>query len=246
MRQFLIGRLPGFIFAALAGLLPPIGLTVAEAQSRVESESGGVIDIPGLGPIPIPLPPGSRVFGPGGTASPPARPLRPPETKKTQPPAPIGLDELLVKLAGAGDEDEAGALAKTIRRLWARSGSDTADLLLERARLAVDLGQSALAKDLLDYAVTLRPKWTEALVRRAKVKAALGDGDGALSDLGDAVRLEPKRFDAFAAIGAIEESKGRKKPALEAYRRSLQIDPWQDDISKSEERLRLEVDGRDI
>ena len=99
---------------------------------------------------------------------------------------------------------------------------------------------------MLDYVLALEPRWAEGFVRRANVMAGLGDMDDALADLESAVRLDPKRFDAFAALGSLEEANGRKKPALEAYRRSLAIDPKQDDVFKAEERLRLELEGRDI
>jgi len=234
----------GLLLAGLLGLSSAPATAAEKPRAIAQNDRGGVIDIPGIGPIPIPLPPGSRVFGPNGPA-PQSRPGRPPDTK-AQRPAPLGLDELFVKLAGAQDEDEARAAAASIRRIWARSGSETADLLAERARLAEELDDRNLAKELLDHVIVLEPKWAEALVRRSSVKTALGDAEGAAGDLEQAVRLEPRRFDAFAALGALEEARGRKKSALEAYRRSLQIDPQQDDMIKKEERLRIEVEGRDI
>ena len=246
-----------FIFAfcaavAMLGMAP-----LAAARDGSTPPSGGednsagdnVIDIPGIGPIPIPLPPGSRVFGPGG--APKQKPAAPsPESRQPQqsPPAlrVVGLDDLFARLAAAQDAEEARAIAGAIERFWARSGSDTADLLTTRAGLAENLGEHGLAKDLLDYVLALEPRWAEGFVRRANVMARLGDMDGALADLESAVRLDPKRFDAFAALGSLEEANGRKKPALEAYRRSLAIDPKQDDVFKAEERLRLELEGRDI
>lgn len=222
--------------------------STALAGAEDNSVGDNVIDIPGVGPIPIPLPPGSRVFGPGG--APKHKPAPVPESRQPQqsPPAPrvVGLDDLFARLAAAQDADEARAIAGAIQRFWARSGSDTADLLTTRAGLAENLGEHGLAKDLLDYVLALEPRWAEGFVRRANVMAGLGDIDGALADLESAVRLDPKRFDAFAALGSLEEANGRKKPALEAYRRSLAIDPKQDDVFKAEERLRLELDGRDI
>ena len=54
------------------------------------------------------------------------------------------------------------------------------------------------------------------------------------------------RFDALAAVGALSEELGDKKRALDAMRKSLAISPRQDALRKQEERLRLEVEGRDI
>ena len=69
---------------------------------------------------------------------------------------------------------------------------------------------------------------------------------GALADLETAARLEPKRFDALAALGALAEKAGEKKRALDAYRKALRIAPRNAGLRKDEERLRLEVEGRDI
>jgi tetratricopeptide (TPR) repeat protein len=226
-----------------------LGLTPAAGKDRgllTQAEGGGVIDIPGIGPIPIPLPPGSHVFGPRGPA-PQSGDAQPPEPEtKARHSAPLSLDDLFFKLTQAEDADEAGGIAKLIGRIWSRSGSDTADLLADRAKLAEELDQRGLARELLDRVVALEPRWAEALVRRSRLRAALGDAPGAISDLQEAVRLEPRRFDAYASLGALEEARGEKKSALEAYRRSLEIDPRADDIIKAEERLRIEVEGRDI
>jgi tetratricopeptide (TPR) repeat protein len=239
----------GAAVAAMGGLSPVAAGDGATPQDDAQDGSGAnVIDIPGIGPIPIPLPPGSRVFGPRGMA-PQARPAQPLSEPKSPAPArhaAVGVEELFARLASAEDADEARAVAASIQRLWARSGSDTADLLAARAELAKKRGEPAIAKNLLDYVLALEPGWAEALVRRANVRVELGDAEGARADFEHAVRLEPKRFDALAALGALEEANGRKRAALDAYRRSLEIDPKQDDVFKAEERLRLEVEGRDI
>ncbi len=150
------------------------------------------------------------------------------------------------RLGLADSEEEEGALAQAIGRLWARSGSPTADLLLRRAMAAASLGADSLALDLFDRIVTLEPSWAEALVGRANVRIALGDLDNAERDLDAALRLEPRRFDALGTLGALRERIGASARALEAYRRARALDPRREEWRKAEERLRLEVEGRDI
>jgi tetratricopeptide (TPR) repeat protein len=236
----------------------PIGAAVArdgaptpERDAESPPFSDNFIEIPGVGPIPIPLPPGGRIFGPH--AAPQARPAQPRDKEQPERRSPAisqprgnGLDELFARLGAASDDEEARAIGNLIRRSWARSGSDTADLLTDRAHLAESLGEHMLAMELFDHVLALQPRWSEAFVQRAQVRAGFGDIDGALADFEIAVRLEPRRFDAFAALGALEEQKGDKKRALEAYRRSLAIDPKQEELVKAQEKLRLEVEGRDI
>jgi tetratricopeptide (TPR) repeat protein len=211
--------------------------------------------IPGLGKIP--LPPGVRGtpqgeglergegFGPRRqaprAAAPPPPPQLTPDERRAQ-----EMSDLFARLAGAEDAREAQGAATAILRRWSQSGSDTVDLLAARAVAAEAAGQGPLAKELLDYVVALSPYWADGFVRRARVKAAEGDDAGALADLETAAHLEPKRFDALAAIGVLAEKTGEKKRALEATRKALDITPGDPSLKKTEERLRIEVEGRGI
>jgi hypothetical protein len=203
------------------------------------------LDIPGVGRVPIPLPPGSRMFGPKGEA--PAAPDSPPLSERGEPkPQRDSLEQLFARLAGAEGKSQASALAEAIARFWMRSGSPTADLLLMRARLAAEAGDRRLAFELLDHIVALEPAWPQPLVERADMRLASGDSAGAEHDLDAAVRLDPRRFDALGALGALRERAGEPAGALEAYRRARALDPSREDWRRAEERLRLEVEGRDI
>jgi Tfp pilus assembly protein PilF len=156
------------------------------------------------------------------------------------------ITRLLDRLAAAEDEREARTASALILQRWARSGSETIDLLAARALAAETAGAPALAKDLLDYIVVLAPDWPDGFVRRARVMAGEGDVAGALDDFEKAARLEPKRFDALEALGTLAEKAGQKKRALDAYRKALEIAPRNEQLRKNEQRLRVEVDGRDI
>lgn len=156
------------------------------------------------------------------------------------------IDQLLDRLAKAQDELESRHIADAVLRRWARTQSDTIDLLAARAFAAEAAGAAPLARQLLDYVVSLAPNWADGYVRRARVRAAAGDDAGALADLETAMLKEPRRFDALALQGAIAERAGDKKQALAALRRALALQPMNEDLRKSEERLKIEVEGRDI
>lgn len=249
------------IYGAFAvSILLACSAGVARAQEDAppsigeEEDGGNYLFIPGIGRIP--LPPGARGFGPGNP--PREEDLAPhqfgPHAVKPRPEAPKSAEErqadelnrLFARLSEAEDEREAQGAAAAIIRRWGQSGSDTIDLLAARALAAEAAGAPSLAKALLDYVVALSPNWPEAFVRRARLMAAGGDVSGALADLETAARLEPKRFDALEALGALSEKAGEKKRALEAYRKALEISPRNDSLHKNEERLRIEVEGRDI
>jgi Tfp pilus assembly protein PilF len=78
------------------------------------------------------------------------------------------------------------------------------------------------------------------------VSAAAGDDAGARADLETALRLEPRRFDALTMLIAVAERSGDKQQALSASRRALALQPMNQDLRKTEDRLKVDVEGRDI
>jgi len=249
-------KLGAFVIPTIVAL----GVFGARAQDNTpptlgDDERGNFLFIPGIGKIP--LPPGARGFGPGNPPDPEggfaprrlgpkAADPRPEPPKSVEERRAEELDRLFGRMANAEDERESQAAGAAILRRWSQSGSDTIDLLAARALAAEVAGAPSLAKALLDYVVALSPNWPEGFVRRARVMASEGDVAGALADLETAARLEPKRFDAWEALGALAEKAGEKKRALSAYRKALEIEPRSETLQKNEERLRVEVEGRDI
>jgi hypothetical protein len=234
---------------------------------------GDTLRIPGLPPVQ--LPPGTRVFGPNGPIDPEAlgraRPRGqaprsgPRETEaKPEPAKPADqkfrprpvvreatqrakvLDELFKRLAATTDPDEGKGIAGAIERVWLRSGSDTADLLMQRAAAAVQAKDLPLALELLDRVVAIEPDWVEAWNKRATARFMTNDVNGAMADIDRVLKLEPRHFGALAGMGFILEREGLDKRALEVFRHVLTIYPGQPDIKKLVDRLAPEVEGRDI
>ena len=235
------------------------GPSMARAQSddpplpTQEGEGDDFIELPGVGRIP--LPPGAKAFQPRGArrfggddefAPLPPKAAAPPPPRTPEEARSAALDELLARLKAADDEPEARAIAARTLELFARHASDTIVLLTARAAAAELGGAAETAQSLLDHVVALDPAWPEGFVRRARARAARGDGAGARDDLEASLRLEPRRFDALALLGALSEAAGDKKKALDAYRRALALDPHQEALRNNEERLRFDVEGRDI
>lgn len=156
------------------------------------------------------------------------------------------LDELFERLAASKDEEEANGIAGAIERVFQRSGSDTADLLLNRAQTALHRKQNKTAVEVLDKLVEIEPDWAEAWTQRATARFMDGDRSGAVEDLGQALAREPRHFGALSGLASVLYSMGFEKRALEVFRRSLAVRPHQSDVQKMIERLSPEVDGRDI
>jgi tetratricopeptide (TPR) repeat protein len=235
---------------------------------------GDTLRIPGLPPVQ--LPPGTRVFGPNGPVDPeslgPARPrgeaprttpresearpepATPPAEQKFKPRPVVReaaqrakvLDELFQRLGATSDADEGKGIAGAIERVWLRSGSDTADLLMSRAVAAVQAKDTSLALELLDKVVAVEPSWAEGWNKRATVRFMSNDINGAMGDIDRVLKLEPRHFGALSGMGFILEREGLDKRALEVFRHVLTIYPGLPDIKKIVEKLAPELEGRDI
>ncbi len=175
----------------------------------------------------------------------PPQPPAPPPAAEERVRKPL-LDELFERLAKARDEEEANGVAAAIERVFQRSGSDTADLLLGRAMSAMERKENKAATEILDRLVEVEPDWAEAWSQRATARFMGGDRVGAVEDLGHALAREPRHFGALTGLGSILFHLGYEKRALEVFRRALQIHPQQPEVRSMIDRLAPKVDGLDI
>ncbi len=223
-------------------------MLVAPGLARAaEEESGAFIEIPGFGRIPLPPAPESEA--PPPLRKTPARPPRAAAPAKKLTPAQAQAkvtDELAARLQTASDPAEAEAIMGLLRQSFATSISDTSALIATRAAAAEKAGAPALALMLLDRLVAIDPTWSEGFVARAQLRLVEGDAAGARADFEAALRLEPRRFDALMALGSLKEEADDKRGALDAYRRALALAPKLESLRRTEQRLRVEIEGRDI
>lgn len=167
-----------------------------------------------------------------------------PEAPAVRSPA-ATLDRLFERLAAAKSPEEAKGIANLIQRRWARSGSDTADLLMSRAQEAMKAREWPLAIELLDRVITLQPGWAEGWNQRANALLLQGDPIRSMLDIGEALKREPRHFGAMMGLGTILRQQGDDKRAMVAYRRALEIYPLLEPVKDAVESLKIEVDGRD-
>jgi Tfp pilus assembly protein PilF len=127
-----------------------------------------------------------------------------------------------------------------------RSGSDTADLLMDRALDALKGEDQALAVELLDRVIALNPDWAEAWNKRATVFFMMGDMTRSMADIREVLAREPRHFGALAGMGMILQSTGDEKHAFEAFKKALAVNPFLPDVKKAVEKMSPEMDGQDI
>ena len=157
-----------------------------------------------------------------------------------------GLDFLFGALKAAPDEASAKHVEARIWAIWMQTPSDTAGLLMMRAKAAMDAQQLDVALKLLDAIIKLRPDWTEAWNRRATLYYLQNDYARSLADIQQVLAREPRHFGALAGLGMIMQDLGDDRHALEAFRKALAINPHLEKVPELVKTLGEKVDGRDI
>ena len=155
-------------------------------------------------------------------------------------------DEMFDELKTAPSEEEANDIALDIWASWMESGSDAADLVMERAVRAQAFGDLNHARDLYDRVIAIQPDYAEAWNRRATVFLAQENYSEALRDVNEALRLEPRHFGAWGGLGAVLEGLGSNDEAIAAYQKALDIYPLFLSAQRGINRLRREQEGRPV
>lgn len=156
------------------------------------------------------------------------------------------LDSLFASLAKAGSEELAKPIEDKIVTIFLQSGSPSVDLLMQRAAAALQSGDVATAKKLIDAVTTIAPHYAEGWHQRGRLAAAAGNDEGAIISLERAVSLNPRQFEALAELGGLLEDYGDKSGALAMYRKAMVLDPTFDDVARHVRELTRAVEGERI
>jgi tetratricopeptide (TPR) repeat protein len=237
-------------------------------EDAPRNHRGTILQFPGMPPIQVT--PDGRIYNEQGFARPrslaPRRPLKPSLSPEQQAKAAKAerlkramqpqkthaeirtelLDALFKRLGKASSADEADGIAVAIDRIWLRSDSATADLLMRRGLKAMEGRHLPLALSFFDRLVALHPNWAEAWQKRATTRLLGGDLNGAVADMRQVIKLEPRQFPALAALGFILHKQGADKEALAVLRKSQKLDPQQPQVNELIDTLSVKVEGRDI
>lgn len=156
------------------------------------------------------------------------------------------IEFLFGALKAAPDATAAKAVEHRILAFWLASGSDTADLLMSRAKTAADEKDLDLAIRLLDAVVELRPGYIEGWNRRATLQFLKKDYGRSLADIRQVLVREPRHFGALVGLGSILQDIGEDKFALEAFRRAVEVHPHLERVRELIPALIEKVEGRPI
>jgi tetratricopeptide (TPR) repeat protein len=178
----------------------------------------------------------------------PLKPIGPPSAlpRSQQGDKAHNLDRLFEALKVAPDDDSAKYVENRIWAIWLGSTSDTANLLMGRAKTAADAKDYDLAIKLLNAVIDIKPDFVEAWNRRATVYYSKKDFGRALADIQEVLAREPRHFGALSGLGIILQELGDEKHALEVFRRALAIHPHLERVPDLVKKLSDKIDGRDI
>lgn len=150
---------------------------------------------------------------------------------------------LLAQLAQASPEQAIG-IDRQLQALWSQSGSASADLLLERARDALDEGDVQVAIDHLTALTDHAPEFAEGWHLRASAFFGMDRFGMAAADLEHALTLNPNNYEAIYGLGLIFEVLGQPQQAYDVYSRALSIHPHHEEVTNAVNRLKPQVEGK--
>ena len=172
------------------------------------------------------------------------------DDQKSAAPAPQTLAEIRAelygRLAASKDADETEGLVGMLVASYSRSGSDTGDLLLQRARKAIDAKDFDAAEKILNAAVSFMPDQPAPWNARATLRFLDDDYDGSMADIAQTLKREPRHIGALMGMATILKARDKKKEALEVYERVLSIAPHWKDAETAADKLKAEIAGQEL
>jgi tetratricopeptide (TPR) repeat protein len=171
------------------------------------------------------------------------------QAKKDEPPPKTPAEQradLYARLAASTDADETEGVITLLLHSYSESGSDTADLLLKRARQAIGIENYADALKILDSEIAILPDWAEGWNARATARYLDDDYNGSMADIAQTLKREPKHIGALMGMGMILEARGKKEDALQVYNRVLAIAPHWRNAQDAADKLKAAVAGSEL
>lgn len=155
------------------------------------------------------------------------------------------LDDLFDRLKTA-EEAEAGRIETEIWIEWSKSGSPTLDLLLQRGRDALELGDPLAAVEHFTAIIDQDPSFAEAWNARATAYFQAGEFGPSVADIAHVLQLNPRHFGALSGLGSILEESGKPERALEVYKAALAIHPHLEGVAEAVARLEAQELGQEL
>jgi len=172
-----------------------------------------------------------------------------PQSKQDESPPKTRAEEradLYARLAASKDADETAGIIALLLHSYAESGSDTGDLLLQRARQAIGADEYPEALKILDQTIALLPDWAEGWNARATERYLDDDYVGSMADIAQTLKREPKHLGALMGMATILEARSKREDALKVYERILMIAPHWRNAQDAADKLKAALAGQEL
>jgi|SRR5579872_1625916 len=193
---------------------------------------------------------GASAWAADPSTAPKANPDSPAAQAKQDEPKPKTPAEergaLYARLAASKDADETEGIVGRLLHSYSESGSDTGDLLLQRARHAIGVEQYDDALKILDQTIALLPDWAEGWNARATVRYLDDDYNGSMADIAQTLKRDPNHLGALMGMAAILQARDKKEDALKVYERALAIAPHWRNAEEAADKLKAAIAGEEL
>jgi tetratricopeptide (TPR) repeat protein len=137
------------------------------------------------------------------------------------------MDDVPALVARLRDEDASVREAATaaLWRVWSRSGDVQIDALLAQGSAQMQAWQFDDALATFTEVVRRRPQFAEGWNKRATLLFLMGRHEASLRDCDEVFARNPLHFGAWSGAGQNHVELGQVRPAIDAYRRALAINP---------------------
>ena len=115
-----------------------------------------------------------------------------------------------------------------------------------RAVYAMGENKFDAALKILHSVVVIAPDYTEGWNKRATVYFLMGRYEESIADLERTLSLEPRHFGAFSGLRLVYSHLEDNTSALDAYARTLKVNPHIGQAKTEVKRLHREVKGKKI
>jgi tetratricopeptide (TPR) repeat protein len=126
--------------------------------------------------------------------------------------------------------------------IWFRSGNCEANQQLARGAQAMERGELREAIEHFTRAIEIDPDFAEAYNQRAIAHCLADEYDESIADCQRTVELMPCHFGAWAGMGHCHAHEGRLRPALETYRKALEINPHLDCLVEACDEIERQIE----
>ncbi|MBW4466411.1 MAG: tetratricopeptide repeat protein [Pegethrix bostrychoides GSE-TBD4-15B] len=133
--------------------------------------------------------------------------------------------DLLLKDLKSDDETCRETASRELWRLWFNQKGSSGMEQLERSQALLQAGRVDQAEAILDQLIQDQPDFAEAWNRRAVLCYLQGRYRQSLTDCQQVIALNPIHFGAIHGMGLCYAALGEYLPAIQAFRRALDLQP---------------------